>query len=247
MTSKSDLRQGVATPASRVPRPASDLHPFTPFLLVLASALLAVLLPAPWGPVALLLLVLVIALLLGAFRQVGAAVLLTLPLWIFLLILHGAMRGGEGWLAAIAQGSRLTAIILASLLAYRAFRPSRFLDAAATRGWSSSAALLVLATLQAAPRLRARVTRILEAQRSRGLRVRGRPLGRARALVPVTLPLILQTLGEVDARAMALDTRGVGTARRTALEVVRMRWLDWAGIMVAFGAVIIALAWRVLA
>jgi energy-coupling factor transport system permease protein len=197
--------------------------------------------------VALLLLVLVIALLLGAFRQVGAAVLLTLPLWIFLLILHGAMRGGEGWLAAIAQGSRLTAIILASLLAYRAFRPSRFLDAAATRGWSSSAALLVLATLQAAPRLRARVTRILEAQRSRGLRVRGRPLGRARALVPVTLPLILQTLGEVDARAMALDTRGVGTARRTALEVVRMRWLDWAGIMVAFGAVIIALAWRVLA
>jgi energy-coupling factor transport system permease protein len=223
------------------------LHPFTPFLLVPAAALLAVLLPAPWGPVVLLLLVLVIALLLGAFRQVGAAVLLTLPLWIFLLILHGAMRGGEGWLAAIAQGSRLTAIILASLLAYRAFRPPRFLDAAATRGWSSSAALLMLATLQAAPRLRARVTRILEAQRSRGLRVRGRALGRARALVPVTLPLILQTLGEVDARAMALDTRGVGTARRTALEVVRMRWLDWVSLLLALVAVIVALACRVFA
>jgi energy-coupling factor transport system permease protein len=223
------------------------LHPFTPFLLVPAAALLAVLLPAPWGPVVLLLLVLVIALLLGAFRQVGAAVLLTLPLWIFLLILHGAMRGGEGWLAAIAQGSRLTAIILASLLAYRAFRPPRFLDAAATRGWSSSAALLMLATLQAAPRLRARVTRILEAQRSRGLRVRGRALGRARALVPVTLPLILQTLGEVDARAMALDTRGVGTARRTALEVVRMRLLDWVSLLLALVAVIVALACRVFA
>jgi energy-coupling factor transport system permease protein len=223
------------------------LHPFTPFLLVPAAALLAVLLPAPWGPVVLLLLVLVIALLLGAFRQVGAAVLLTLPLWIFLLILHGAMRGGEGWLAAIAQGTRLTAIILASLLAYRAFRPPRFLDAAATRGWSSSAALLMLATLQAAPRLRARVTRILEAQRSRGLRVRGRALGRARALVPVTLPLILQTLGEVDARAMALDTRGVGTARRTALEVVRMRWLDWVSLLLALVAVIVALACRVFA
>jgi energy-coupling factor transport system permease protein len=206
-----------------------------------------VLLPAPWGPVVLALVVLVIALLLGAFRQVGAALLLTLPLWIFLLILHGAMRGGEGWLAAIAQGSRLTGIILASLLAYRAFQPSRFLDAAATRGWSSSAALLVLATLQAAPRLRARVTRILEAQRSRGLRVRGRALGRARALVPVTLPLILQTLGEVDARAMALDTRGVGTARRTALEVVRMRGLDWGSLLVAASAVVAALAWRVLA
>lgn len=223
------------------------LHPFTPFLLVIATALLAVLLPAPGGPVALVLLVLLMAVLLGAFRQVGAAMLLTLPLWIFLFILHGAMRGGEGWLAAMAQGARLTAIILASLLAYRAFRPSRFLDAAATRGWSSSAALLVLATLQAAPRLRARVTRILEAQRSRGLRVRGRALGRARALVPVTLPLILQTLGEVDARAMALETRGVGSSRRTALEVVRMRWPDWASLLVAFTAVLVALTWRVFA
>jgi energy-coupling factor transport system permease protein len=91
------------------------------------------------------------------------------------------------------------------------------------------------------------VTRILEAQRSRGLRVRGRALGRARALVPVTLPLILQTLGEVDARAMALDTRGVGTARRTALEVVRMRGLDWGSLLVAASAVVAALAWRVLA
>ncbi len=225
----------------------TPLHPFTPFVLVLAAALLAVLLPAPWGPVVLALVVIVIAMLLGAFRQVGAALLLTLPLWIFLLILHGAMRGGEGWLAAIAQGSRLTAIILASLLAYRAFRPSRFLDAAATRGWSSSAALLVLATLQAAPRLRARVTRILEAQRSRGLRVRGRPLGRARALVPVTLPLILQTLGEVDARAMALDTRGVGSTRRTPLEIIRLRALDRWLLLLALGATLSALIWRVFA
>ena len=105
----------------------------------------------------------------------------------------------------------------------------------------------MLATLQAAPRLRARVTRILEAQRSRGLRVRGRALGRARALVPVTLPLILQTLGEVDARAMALETRGVGTARRTALEIVRMRWPDWASLLMAFTAVLVALTWRVFA
>ncbi|HET8762417.1 MAG TPA: energy-coupling factor transporter transmembrane component T [Gemmatimonadales bacterium] len=222
------------------------LHPFTPFLLVLATALLAVLLPAPWGPVVLALVVVVVALVLGAFRQVGAALLLTLPLWIFLLILHGAMRGGEGWLAAVAQGSRLTAIILASLLAYRAFQPARFLDAAASRGWSSSAALLVLATLQAAPRLRSRVSRILEAQRSRGLRVRGRPLGRARALVPVTLPLILQTLGEVDARAMALETRGVGSARRTPLEIIRMRGLDWFLLLLALGATLSALTWRVL-
>lgn len=221
------------------------LHPFTPFILVLATAFLAVLLPAPEGPLALLAVVMLTAIGIGAFRSAGAAILLSLPLWIFLLLLHGAMKGGEGWLAATAQGARLTAIIAASLLAYRAFRPARLLDAAASSGWSSGAALLMLATLQAAPRLRARVARIIEAQRTRGLRVRGRPLGRIGALVPVTLPLILQTLGEVDARAMALDTRAVGAGRRTALEDVRVRWPDRLLMATATLAVLAALAWRV--
>lgn len=222
------------------------LHPFTPFLLVLATALLAVLLPAPVGPLALLLLSMAVAVACRAFKPLGAAVLLSLPLWIFLLLLHGVMRGGEGWMPAVAQGARLTAIITASLLAYRAFRPARFLDATASRGWSSGAALLMLATLQAAPRLRARVVRILEAQRSRGLRVRGRLLGRARALVPVTLPLILQTLNEVDARAMALDTRAIGGTHRTPLELTRFRWADHLLLALATLAVVGAIAWRVL-
>lgn len=223
------------------------LHPFTPFLLVLATALLAVLLPAPSGPLALLVVVMLVTAATGAWRAAGAAILLSLPLWIFLLLLHGAMRGGEGWQAAVAQGARLTAIITASLLAYRAFRPARFLDAAASRGWSSGSALLILATLQAAPRLRARAARILEAQRSRGLRVRGRPLGRIGALAPVALPLILQTLGEVDARAMALETRAVGGGHRTALEDVRLRWPDHVLLAAAVFAVVAAFWWRALA
>ncbi len=221
------------------------LHPFTPFGLVFVVALLAFILPAPIGPAALLVAVVLVALAVGAFRTIGAAVLLSLPLWIFLLLLHGVLSGGEGWFAASAQGARLTGIILASLLAYRGFLPSRFLDAAAARGWSSSAALLVLATLQAAPRLRSRVTRILEAQRSRGLRVRGRPLGRLGALVPVTLPLILHTLGEVDARAMALDTRAAGSAHRTPLTEVRASRFDWLMVGVAVAALAAAIVWRV--
>jgi energy-coupling factor transporter transmembrane protein EcfT len=64
------------------------------------------------------------------------------------------------------------------------------------------------------------------------------------SLVPVTLPLILQTLGEVDARAMALDTRGVGTGHRTALDPVHMRWSDWIVLLLAVGALVFAVAWR---
>jgi energy-coupling factor transporter transmembrane protein EcfT len=222
------------------------LHPFTPFLLVAATALLAVVLPAPGGPVALLAVVLLVVLACRAWRVLAAAILLSLPLWGFLLLLHGAMRGGEGWRAAIAQGARLTSIIGASLLAYRSFRPGRFLDAAASQGWSSGTALLLLATLQAAPRLRDRVTRILAAQRARGLRVRGKRLGRLGALVPVALPLILQTFGEVDSRAMALETRAVGQGRRTALREVRAGWSDAVCLGLAMLALVVAIGWRVM-
>jgi energy-coupling factor transport system permease protein len=222
------------------------LHPFTPFLLVLVAALLAILLPAPDGPVALLGVVLLVVLACRAWRVLAAAILLSLPLWGFLLLLHGVMSGGEGWRAAIAQGARLTSIIAASLLAYRGFRPGRFLDAAASRGWSSGTALLLLATLQAAPRLRHRVTRILEAQRARGLQIRGKLFGRLGALVPVALPLILQTFGEVDSRAMALETRAVGRGRRTALRDVRVGGADIVCLVVALLALAAAIAWRVL-
>jgi energy-coupling factor transport system permease protein len=221
------------------------LHPFTPFLLTIIVALLAILLPPPVGPVALMLLVALVLALRQAWRTLLAAVLVSLPLWFFLLLLHGVISGGEGWAPAVAQAARLTAIILASLSAYRDFEPARFLDAAATRGWSSGAALLVLATLQAAPRLRARVVRIVEAQRARGLVVRGRALGRLRALVPVALPLMLHTLGEVDARSMALDTRAAGSGTRTALSDEAFSSHDYLLLVAGALAVLGAVLWRI--
>lgn len=221
------------------------LHPFTPFLLTLAVVVVAFLAPPPAGPLELLIVVVWAAIIARHFRPLGAAFLLSVPLWFFLLLLHGAMAGGEGWSAAVAQGARLSAIILASLMAYRTFQPARFLDATAMRGWSPGAALLVLATLQAAPRLRDRVNRILEAQRSRGLRIRGRPVGRLAALPPVALPLILQTMNEVDARTLALETRAAGAGRRTALRDVRTTATDWMLLIVAGAAVVLAGFWRI--
>ena len=223
------------------------LHPFTPFVLVLATAILAFLLPAPIGPLALYAGVAVAAHLTGMTTTVVAGALVTLPLWVFLILLHAILPGGEGLGAAVAQGARLGAVATASLMLIRSFSASRFLDAASARRSSLNAAYLVVSTLEAAPRLRRQAATILEAQRARGLRAGGSPANRIRALVPLTLPLVLGTLAEVDDRAMALEIRGLGgNHARTPLDppatTRRDQMLRWGSVL----GVAVAAAWRLL-
>ena len=221
------------------------LHPFTPFVLVLAIALLAFLLPAPLGPLALYAVVIVAALSLRMPRTVVAAALVSAPLWAFLLLLHVVLPGGEGPGAAAAQGARLGAVATASLMLLQSFNPSRFLDAASAHGATLGAAYLVVSTLEAAPRLRRQAAAILEAQRARGLRVASSPVGRLRALVPLTLPLVLGTLSEVDERAMALEVRGFGEGgARTPLDPPRVAPLDRVARWSALLGVAAAAVWR---
>ncbi|MEO8226579.1 MAG: energy-coupling factor transporter transmembrane component T [Gemmatimonadota bacterium] len=236
---------------------ARRAHPFTLFAVTGGVAALAFILPAPFGPLALYAVVIALALIAGTPAAVSGAALLCLPLWAMLFLLHAVIGGGErialgplvvsrgGIEAAAAQAGRLGAIATASLALFRSFDPSRFLDAVARRGWSFHAAYLFVATLQAAPRLRERAATIVAAQRARGLRYGGGPLRRLRALVPLTLPLVLGMLSEVDERAMALEVRGLAAgvprtpiappADHTADRIVR-----WAIPIV----LALALAWR---
>lgn len=221
------------------------LHPYTPFVLVLATAILAFLLPAPIGPLALYGIVILAAVALRMPRTIAVAALVTAPLWAFLLLLHVVLPGGDGPAAASAQGARLGAVATASLMLLRSFRPSRFLDAASARGATLGAAYLIVATLDAAPRLRRQAASILEAQRARGLRTGGSPVGRLRALVPLTLPLVLGTLSEVDDRAMALEVRGFGGGEaRTPLDPPVAAWRDHALCWGAVASVLAAALWR---
>jgi energy-coupling factor transport system permease protein len=232
-------------------------HPFTPFVVALATVLLAFLLPGPWGPPALYF---VILLLVAASGVAGAAwrgFLICLPLWIFLFILHGVLGdapriaagplrlSAAGLETAVAQAGRLGAAITVTLGLFESFAPSRFLDAVAVRGWSFSAAYLLVATLQAVPRLGARARTIVEAQRVRGLAFGRSPAARVRALTPLSLPLVLGAPAEVDERAIALDTRAVGSgAPRTALDPPVDSPLDRVVRWASVAAVAAAAVWR---
>lgn len=236
---------------------AGRLHPFTPLVLTGCVAIMAVAAPDPRTAAALY----AATLLAVAGGGVGRAALRALvplaPLWFFLFLLHGVLGEGDrvavlGWslsrdglALAVTQGCRLGAIATASLGLYASFSPARFVDAVAERGWSFSWAYLVVATLLALPRFRARASAILEAQRSRGLRLRGSPLNRIRAVGPVTFPLLLGALAEVDERGYALETRCAGeVARRTPLDPPRDRVGDRVARWAAGAAAVAMVIWR---
>lgn len=218
------------------------LHPFTLIAGAASLVALAWILPAPAGGLAGATVATALLLIPGAGstpRVAGAALLTAAPLWLFLLLLQGPA-------GAVATGLRLTTMIGSSFWLVAVLPPPRLVEAMVARQWPVSVAFLLSATLAAVPALRARAARLVEAQRSRGLRTRGGLVVRLAALRALAMPLVLSALHEVDERALALETRGLTPGvRRTPLapppDSTPQRIVRW-GVVVACAA---ALVWRI--
>lgn len=238
---------------------ARRAHPFTSGTVALVVALAAIVAPAPGGAVACLALAALLALATGAGRAVLLGTAVAAPLWLLLFVMHAvlgeapraAIPGGgtlsvEGTRWAVGQGARLGAIVVASLAFAVSFDPHRFLQAAVARGWPWPATFLVVATLDAADRFAGQARRLREAQRTRGLRVRGSLAVRARAVPALAFPLMLAALTEADEHALALETRGLTRpGRRTALDPPPDTGADRAVRAAAWLALALLVAWRV--
>jgi len=219
-------------------------------MLALAAAVAgaAFVSPPPEGPLIVLAFVVglsVVAGLGGAVLRPAAVV--SAPFWIFLFLIHavfadpaqgaavvvaGLELSRDGLLTTLTAGSRISALVAGFLLTLAVTHPGRLVEALVERDWSVAVAYLLAATLQAVPQFRARAAQIIEAQRCRGLDPRRGVLGRWRALQALALPLVLSALHDVDERTLALESRALGAARRTALAPpadsliqVGFRWL----------------------
>jgi energy-coupling factor transport system permease protein len=239
---------------------AQPVHPFTAGAILLTAIALALLLITPESTAALLAATCVIAAVTGTGRGVKLGLAATAPIWVLLFIVQGVFAEGprvaapwggtlshEGLIRMVSQGTRLSTIAVASLAWATWFSPHRFLQAAIARRWPFGAAFLVVATLDAADRLRDQARCLREAQRTRGIRVAGSVTVRARAFPALVFPLLLSVLTEADDRALALETRGLTiSGPRTSTDPPPDRWsercLRW---LLLLGVLTLA-TWRVL-
>jgi energy-coupling factor transport system permease protein len=207
-----------------------------------AAVVLAFALPAPGGAIGLTVALAAVALVARLAGVLRTAAAFGAPFWLFLFLIHAVFGDDPG--RALTVGAQITAILLGFLLVLATVHPARLVDALLEARVPFAAAYLLAATLQSVPRLQARATAILDAQRCRGLAVRGSLWHRVRAVVPLSIPLVLGALAEVDQRAFALDSRGIGAAaRRTPLEPPRDRVLDrairWSLLVLSLGVMVI--------
>jgi energy-coupling factor transport system permease protein len=189
------------------------------------TAVDATLLGGVVGPVALTVLaVLLPAALAGILpRLVRVGLLVALPLAVSVLIVNlfffpaGAtvlfrvgpvVATAEGLAFAVETLARLMAITGALVLFYLTTPIGSLVVDLERRGVSPRVAFVVSASVRTVPAIVERAGQIADAQRARALDTEGSPWRRVRGLVPLVGPVLLGSIGDVEARAMALEARG---------------------------------------
>lgn len=228
----------TATLYSERSSPVHRLNPVTK-LVAMLSIIVIVFAVQQWWMAALVVLVVVVPVAVASGcggRLLSLSLKLLLPILVVLVLLQGlffpegttvlaewgpARVTVEGLLFALTIGSRLTALVLCSLLLLLTTHPANLMTALTERGMSPKISYVLSSTLQIIPAFRTRADSILLAQQARGLRLTGNPFKKAAALLPLISPLILGMFTDVEERSTAMEARAFGAvARPTSLEVV---------------------------
>jgi energy-coupling factor transport system permease protein len=174
------------------------------------------------GPIAIIVVMIVLAQVGGVLRRLTrASLLLTLPIAISVVLVSVFTRAGttvlfvigpfdatlEGVEFAAQTLVRLFAISLSIGLFVLTTEPRAFVFDLERRGVSPRLAFVAVATIEAVPNLVERAGVISESQRARGLDTEGSFRARLRGILPVIGPVILSSLTDVEERSLALESR----------------------------------------
>lgn len=123
----------------------------------------------------------------------------------------------EGLAFALEIVVRILVISGAITLFYLTTKPAELVLDLERRGVSPRLAFVTHATVSAVPAMAERAEAIVAAQRARGLDTEGGVLKRLRGIVPLTGPVVLGTLAEVEERSIALEARAFTRPGRRSL------------------------------
>jgi energy-coupling factor transport system permease protein len=247
-----DLEPGDAKDIARLvpptPSPYHRLNPLTKAVVATVGSLGAFAAGGYIGPIAIDLVMLILAGRATVLRQLArASLLLTLPIAVSVVLVSVFTRAGTtvlftvGPFDATAEGVdfaaqtlvRLLAISLSIGLFILTTHARAFVFDLERRGVSPRLAFVAVATIEAVPALIDRAAVIGESQRARGLDTEGSLRARLRGILPLVGPVIIGALTDVEERSLALESRAFSRPGRRYLlwampDTSRERVLRWA-------------------
>jgi energy-coupling factor transport system permease protein len=124
----------------------------------------------------------------------------------------------EGFVAASQAALRVIAFAFSVALFALSTRTDELVDDLERRGLGRRGTFVLSAAVGMVPRLGERAREIVDSQRARGMDTEGGFRRRLRGLLPLTAPLVLSALTDVEQRTMALEARAFSApGRRTVL------------------------------
>ena len=153
----------------------------------------------------------------------------------------------EGVMKAIGLTSKLTAIVSALTMLTLITPIKDFTLALEKKGLNPKAAFILMLTLQTIPEMKKQADVIMDSQKARGIETEGNVFVRAKALIPIFIPLVLSSIANTEERAITLEARGfsVGEKRTILYDIKETKNDKIMKIMLAI-FIVLCIVWRVL-
>jgi energy-coupling factor transport system permease protein len=217
----------------RVVSPFHRLDPRVKLLVALEFFVLSLIVPTVPGIALVLLAVLAVATVAKSLRRIGRTVAFSGAFAVFIFVVNYFLV--PGLLNAILYSFRFLAIISSTSLFFVTTSPDELEQ---IMKWMRVPRDIVFAFVTAVrfiPVVMLDAFQIMDAQKSRGLEFeRGSIVKRVRNMVPILIPLVVNSVIRSGELAEAMESRAYGsTPRPTSLYAMRMRWYD---VAVALGS-----------
>lgn len=153
----------------------------------------------------------------------------------------------EGVMKAIGLTSKLTAIVSALTMLTLITPVKDFTLALEKKGLNPKAAFILMLTLQTIPEMKKQADVIMDSQKARGIETEGNVFVRAKALIPIFIPLVLSSIANTEERAITLEARGFSVGeKRTILYDIEETKNDKIMKVVLAIFIVLSIVWRVL-
>jgi energy-coupling factor transport system permease protein len=176
--------------------------------------------------------VLAVGVIARSLARIGRTMAFSLLFGVFILAVN--LLFGIGLLRALVYALRFLAIISSTSLFFITTSPDELEQIMKWLHFPRDVVFAFVTAVRFIPVVMLDAFQIMDAQKARGLELeKGSILTRARNMVPILIPLVVNSVIRSGELAEAMESRAYGaTPRPTSLYGMRLAWYDWTALLV---------------